>query len=200
MASLYLRSFQILPGHQESVGVAGDYVRIQKAIVPIWLETENGDKFQLEEGEEAQISRFKNLLISHDDVADQNVRLFVGDSARVGSAKLSGNVVVPGGLDVNNLKTVKQCSAVNSRKTVSNVSGQLVAASASRAFLIIQNKHSVGSIYVVFGAVAAVDTGIEIGPGEKLEFIGGIVPVGEISAIGNAVSNSDVVVVVGGFV
>lgn len=193
MASLYLRSFQIMPGHQESVGVTGDYVRIQKAVVPVWIETENGDKFQLEEGEEAQIMRFKNLLISHDDVADQNVSLFVGDAARVGSAKLSGNVSVVNALDQH------QCSAANSQKTVTTVAANVLPANPDRAFLIVQNKHNVGKIYIAFGGVATVGGGYEIAPGDALELVGGIVPVGAVSAIGDAASNAAVVVVEGTF-
>lgn len=193
MASLYLRSFQIMPGHQENVGVTGDYVRIQRAVVPVWVETENGDKFQLEEGEEAQIMRFRNLLISHDDVADQNVRIFVGDAARVGSAKLSGNVSVVNALDQH------QCSAANSQKTVTAVAANILPANPNRALLIVQNKHNVGTIYIAFGGVATVGNGYEIAPGEALELAGGIVPVGAVSAIGDAANNAAVVVVEGDF-
>lgn len=200
MASLNLYTFKIAPGGMEIPAINGDYVRIEKADVPLWVRTENGDNFLLDEGEEAQIQAFTRLNLSHEDAAEQVVRIFVGNGARVGSAKVSGEVSVPGGLNVNNLKTVMQCSAVSAQKTVTSVSTSFMAANLSRAFLIIQNRHSVGSIYLAFGPVATVGNGIEIAPGESIEFLGGVVPIGEISAIGNTVSNSDIAVVVGSFI
>lgn len=197
MASLNLRSFKIAPGHQEIVGISGDYVRVQKSLVPLWVETENGDKFDLVEGEEAQISKFTRLSLSHDDLADQNIRIFIGDGARVGSSKLSGNVAVPGGVNINNWRNVS-AGEVN-KATVTTVAVDLLPAQLGRAWLVIENQHSVGTVWINFDATAVAGSGLELGPGQKLSFTGGICPYGRVSAIGDAVSNGNIVIGRGGY-
>lgn len=198
MASLRLRTFQVAAGQSETIAVSGDYVRVEKATVPIWIETEQGDGFQLDEGEEASLAHFERLIFRHDDAADQQIRLFIGDGARVGSAKVSGEVSVPAGLNVNNLKTIVQASTVtNIARTVTTSVSFLASSNANRAYLIIQNKSSAGSIWVAIGDTPTVAKGVRIGPGEKLEFTGGIVPVQSVNAIGDTPNNAEVVVMEG---
>lgn len=92
---------------------------------------------------------------------------------------------------------VAQVSGVQATKTVTNASAVLVAANAARQSLIIQNKDAAGSIYLRFGAAAAVIAdGIEIGPKGFYE-ASGVVDVQEIRAIGSIASNANVIVVEG---
>lgn len=83
-------------------------------------------------------------------------------------------------------------------KTVTNTSGQLVAANPARRYLLIANYDASGVIYVnVAGGAAAVNPGsIKLGPGESVEFATWC-PSGVVSAIGTIASNWSVLVVEG---
>jgi glutamate 5-kinase len=85
---------------------------------------------------------------------------------------------------------------VNVNATVTNVSAQLLAANVNRAYLIIQNKDSAGTIYVNFGAAATVANGIAIAPGGAYE-LNGTCSTQQIFAIGSIGSNANVVTVEG---
>lgn len=84
------------------------------------------------------------------------------------------------------------------QKTVTNASAELVAANASRRYLLVQNKSSSGILYLNFsGAAATAANGLKILPGGSYETAGGFAPSGSITAIGDIASNADVVVVEG---
>jgi hypothetical protein len=85
----------------------------------------------------------------------------------------------------------------NTAATVTNASAQLVAANASRNYLLIQNNNTSGDIYVrLDGGAATTATGVKIPAGGSYELIG-YVPTGAITAIGSIASNANVVVVEG---
>jgi hypothetical protein len=80
--------------------------------------------------------------------------------------------------------------------TVTNVSGQLLAANSNRRVLLIQN-NGTGDIYLnLAGAAATVGNGIKLGPGQSYE-ASGYCPSAAIMAIGSIASNPNVVVVEG---
>lgn len=92
---------------------------------------------------------------------------------------------------------VAQMVPVNTAKTVTNVSGQLLAANASRQYLLIQNKDPSGILYVNFGAGAAtVANGVQIAPGGSYE-LDCVVPTTAVQCIGSIASNANVLVVEG---
>mgnify|MGYP001457245525 CR=1 FL=1 len=81
--------------------------------------------------------------------------------------------------------------------TVTNASAQLIAASATRRYALIQNKDVTGNIWVnLAGAAATTANGIKIGPGGSLE-IPSFAPTGAIFAIGDIASNANIVTVTG---
>jgi hypothetical protein len=81
--------------------------------------------------------------------------------------------------------------------TVTSTSGQLLAARATRRYLLIQNKDASGDIFVTLnGATATTAIGIKLTPGQALE-LQGFVPTGAINAIGSISSNANVVVIEG---
>lgn len=85
----------------------------------------------------------------------------------------------------------------NAQKTVTNASGQVLAANASRRYLLIQNNDTAGNVFVRLDGVAAtVSTGIKLVPGASLE-VQGFTPTGAIYAIGDIASNANVVAVEG---
>lgn len=87
-------------------------------------------------------------------------------------------------------------AGTNTQATVTNTSAQLVAANASRSYLLIQNKDATGNIYVTFGAAATVANGLLIPPGGSYELNCNILTA-QVNAIGDIASNANVVVVTG---
>lgn len=80
---------------------------------------------------------------------------------------------------------------------VTNASGQLLAANASRRYLLVQNNHATADLYVnLAGAAATTAAGVKIPAGGSLE-LAGYVPTAAITAIGSVASNTAVVVVEG---
>lgn len=89
-------------------------------------------------------------------------------------------------------------SVANTAKTVTTTSAQLVAANASRRYLLIQNKDAAGVIYVNFGAGAATTAnGVKIAAGGSFSADSSFCPNTAIQAIGDIASNANVVVVEG---
>lgn len=95
--------------------------------------------------------------------------------------------------DVNILNTGG--AFTQSQKTVTNASGQVFAAKASRRYLLIQNNDASGDVYVTLnGTAATTANGIKIAAGGSIE-IQGFAPTGAINAIGSIASNANVVAV-----
>lgn len=84
----------------------------------------------------------------------------------------------------------------NTQKTVTNASGQLVAANPNRKYLAIQNKDASGKIYINFGAAATAANGVLIKPDSFFELNCNVLTA-EIFAIGDIASNANIVVVEG---
>ena len=83
------------------------------------------------------------------------------------------------------------------QKTVTNASGALLAAKATRRYLLIQNNDSAGVVYVTLdGSTATTSNGIKVDAGGSYE-CQGYVPTGAINAIGSIASNANVVAVEG---
>lgn len=104
--------------------------------------------------------------------------------------------VVSGTVNVGNLPSVSSLFT-QAVETVTTTSGQLLAARATRRYLLIQNRNTSGFIYVnVTGAAATVAGGIELGPGDSYE-LATFCPTAAITAIGSIASNPNVLVVEG---
>lgn len=104
--------------------------------------------------------------------------------------------VVSGTVNVGNMPSVSSLFT-QVVQTVTTTSGQLLAARATRRYLLIQNRNTSGFIYVnVTGAAATVAGGIELGPGDSYE-LATFCPTAAITAIGSIASNPNVLVVEG---
>lgn len=80
---------------------------------------------------------------------------------------------------------------------VTNASAQLLAAKATRRYLLIQNNDVNGDVFVnLTGAAATTANGIKIGPGGSYE-CQGYAPTGAVTAIGSIAANANVIVVEG---
>lgn len=97
-----------------------------------------------------------------------------------------GNVAIT---NVNN-------ALVSAQRTVTNVSAVMIAANANRRYLLIQNKDSVGNLFVAFGVVATSANGVRIAPGASLT-IDAFCVNNSINVIGDIASNANVVSVEG---
>lgn len=92
---LQLHTFTVPANGYVTPPFDADYIRIKSALVPFRFQTDNRDDFILQEGEEADLARFQLLKIINLDGADQSISIYVGnDGAKVGSAKVSGNITV----------------------------------------------------------------------------------------------------------
>lgn len=83
----------------------------------------------------------------------------------------------------------------NAAITVTNASQQFAAANTARKYLLIQNKHKVGTIFVNFGAAATEENGVQISPGGSYE--PSTVPTNTVNIIGTEASNANVLLVLG---
>lgn len=85
----------------------------------------------------------------------------------------------------------------NTQVNVTNASGTIKAANPARRYLLIQNKDATEDIFVrLDGGGASAATGVKISAGGSYELTN-FVPNGAITAIGNIVSNTNVVIVEG---
>ncbi len=101
-----------------------------------------------------------------------------------------------GNVEVLNL-TAAQGAFEQTIVTVTNASGQLLAANAARRYLLIQNNDAAGDVYVTLdGTAATTAKGIKIAAGGSYE-CQGFVPSGAVFAIGSIANNPNVVAVEG---
>lgn len=180
--------FEIPAGQAVEFGAVGDYVRIKSASVAVRVEApDNGEFLDLEEGDSANLTRFNRLRISTQSASAQDVIILIGNGTTADSAKVGGAISIVGAA----------IPMASSQKTVTNASGTLAAANASRKLLIVQNNDASGVIYVnLSGAAATAANGVKIPAGGVL-LLDSVVPSGAVTAIGSIASNSNVVVVEG---
>jgi len=88
-------------------------------------------------------------------------------------------------------------AVTQSQNTVANTAGTLVAANATRRYLLIQNKDGTGNVFINFTTTATVANGIKIAPGGSFMADSSFCPNNVISAIGDIASNANVIVVTG---
>lgn len=142
-------------------------------------------------------------LLPGQQITDMSRRYSEFSIKNTGASVISG-VIIAGDIDFKDDQFVGVVSVsnvngpmVNTAKTVTNASAQLVAANASRRFLLIQNKDAAGNLFVTLdGTAATTANGIKIGSGSTL-ILDVFAPVGAIFAIGDVASNANIVVVEG---
>jgi hypothetical protein len=83
------------------------------------------------------------------------------------------------------------------QSAVTDSSLAIISANANRRYLMVQNKHETGNIYLNFsGNTASIVSGVLVGPGDSIE-MSSYCPTGQITAIGDIPSNTKVVTVLG---
>lgn len=110
------------------------------------------------------------------------------DSDRIGydRVSISGNIIAQ----------AKNGTPTQAAATVTTAAANLLAANASRRYMLIQNKDAAGNIWINLQGTAATQTnGIKIGPGQSYESGSLYCSAAAISAIGDIASNANIVVV-----
>ncbi len=103
---------------------------------------------------------------------------------------------ITGAMQITSQVPVQSGSFANSQKTVTNASAILVAANSARKYLLIQNQHATGNLYLQFGGAASIGPAIKVSPGGNYE-LNAVQSTQAIHAIGDVASNAAVVVVEG---
>ena len=172
---------------------AGGFFRILAATGAVKVEFyRNGSLLAAPENVQAglwRVGEIDRVRINDQSGASNAVEIMIDDS-QVGYDRAAGSVSI-----VANVPS--QFVGANTQKTVTTTSAQLVAALATRKYLLVQNKDATGNIYLNFGAGAATTAnGLKIGPGQSYELNCNI-STAAIQAIGDVASNANVIVIEG---
>lgn len=173
-------------GEVKTFLVQGDYFELIDApssTVDVILSDRSGAQLSRMIGAEASFynapGRFEMVQITSQ--AAQTVKFFIADGT-AGTRRTSGVIRLADQLN----------TFVGAQATVTNASAQIAPANAARRYLLIQNNHPTGSIYIAFGVAATLTAGIKIAPGGFYEMTGPV-STQEIRAIGDIASNTNVV-------
>lgn len=167
--------------------VAGQYFKILSATGAVRVESEFGALSGLIAGYGLEDTPFSYLYITDQSGATNQVSIVVGDEKFVDTR-------VTGSVTFGPLNT----SFVGAASNVTNASAQVLAANASRKYLLIQNNAASGDIYIrLDGGVVTTANGIKISSGGGAYELSTVVPSGAITAIGSVALNPDVIIVEG---
>lgn len=177
------------------VSLQGEYFELRTAASAIdveLLDRSGGVVSLIEQAQESDYvrpGRYETVRITNGATA-QAVQFWYG-SGDAGSRRFSGSV--SGTVNIGNTSG----AFTQAQATVTNASGQLLAANAARRYLLIQNNDTSGDIYVTLdGTAATTAKGLKIAAGGALE-LQGYAPTGAINAIGSLATQSNVVTVEG---
>jgi hypothetical protein len=182
-------TIKIASGAVGYLNAKGDYIRIRSASVTVNIRSEESDEYvELDQGDEAYLTPFKVLQLSHADAAEQTFIVYIGgNGTRAGSSKVGGSVTISG----------LQGAHAWANPTVTTAAANVFAANTARRFLLIQNNHATGNVYARWdGTAATVATGKLIPPGGEL-VLDAYAPTSAVSLIGDVASNAAVVAVQG---
>lgn len=156
-----IRKIKIAPGQAFELTAAGNYVRVRYSAVDLTIENMDkaGEIVELSQGDDVELSSFKNLRISHDSLAEQEVKLLIATNKKAGSSQVSGTISFGAG------------GMSQSRATVSNAASvQLLPANTARKYLLIQNNDlSTVMRLTLDGSAAKAGEGFRIEPGASFE-------------------------------
>lgn len=126
------------------IGAVGDYVRVKDSAVAVRVESPDlGEYLQMEAGDAVILSRFNRLNISHDDAAEQDVSLLVGDGTRSESStvhRLVGSIAV----DSAGQFTTQTVTVA------AGVATQVLPANANRRAIILHSRSGSTNMYYGF--------------------------------------------------
>lgn len=134
----------------------GDYIRVHESAQPLTAENpDNSESVELYEGDDANLSAFQELRLSHGAAGTVEAIIYVGNGTRAGSSRIGGDV------------GIKQGSALAlAAEAVSDAAGVIAASSSTRKALHIRNGG--GALIAIGPAGVTVETApIHLEPGEE---------------------------------
>lgn len=178
---------QNIPANESwTINANGNYIFLRTCGVSVVVEArENSEQAELSQGDSAEFTEFSQLTITNPTGAALLVVVQISKNKAVRSSQVGGSVA---------LSSPVNGAGANAQKTVTTTAAQLVAANATRKYLLIQNKDPVGSIWINFSGTATQANGYRLGPGDAEKFDCNLLT-GAVSAIGDISSNANVVVV-----
>lgn len=129
---------------------------------------------------------FTQLLIENTAQAGKRLRIFYGVDIDF-QAGVNSSIAISGSVSVADYPTTNFTSDTF---TVTNVSQLFLAMNLN--YLLVQNNHATGNIFLSFGSPATLTNGVKIGPGGSYEITGHRTST-SIYAIGDIASNTAVV-------
>lgn len=188
MLPVKLYSFNVAAGGSYRLLVAGKYFKILSATGPVSVLSDFGTLAPMIAGYGLTDTAFSYLYITDLSGASNDVQIVVGDRNFVDS-RITGQVVF----------APLQATFSQAAPVVTNAAGgvQLLAAYASRKYLLIQNNNAAaGDIFVTLdGTAPTTANGIKIAAAGGSYELSMVVPSGVIKAIGNIANNPNVIVV-----
>lgn len=168
---------------------AGDFFRLLECNNPIDV------RFYTNEAEQVKAEGISEGYAEKFTIQFQRIKITSATTQTLQFVVRLGNTVA---YDAPPVGAALQGAFTQTQKTVTNASGQLIAANNMRRYLMIQNNDASGAVYITLdGTAATIAKGIKLEANGGSYEIQGFVPVGAINAIGNIASNSNVVVVEG---
>lgn len=82
---------------------AGNYIYLKSALAPITFRTASNDEVILEQGDSVTLDAFTYLLISHNEVSEQDIVLYTGTNNEINAAKINGSIEVSNLLKRNSI-------------------------------------------------------------------------------------------------
>lgn len=177
--------FVIAAGGMQLLPVTGEKFLVKTTTGPVNVRWTGGELSALEAGQGYNVRKgFAQLTLTNSGAGAITGTIQIADDDFIDN-RIAGSVSISGGT-----------TFVPTAPAVTNVSGVLLAANASRKYQLIQNNHATGNIWLGFGVPAVVGVGVQVKAGGNID-TGVFAHVGAINAIGDVANNTLVAVIEG---
>lgn len=148
---------QLAAGQLEEIFVGrGDYVRVAESSVPLIVDSpEHYELVTLSEGDDAKLTPFNRLRLSHETAGTVEVLIYIGNGTHASSARLGGEVAI------------RQAGSMNlTAAAVTDTAAPICPPAANRRALHVRNT---GGAAVGLGpaGITTADAPILLEPGEE---------------------------------
>lgn len=155
-------------GSSVIIGVVGNFLRLVSAPGPVRFDAiDNQETVELELGDAAELTAFRQLVLSDPAGLGGEVVFYVGNNTKLLSARIGGSVVIESGAVV--VESEAPAASVSEYTSAVGTSAvNAFSANSNRRALFVQNLSDTADLWVRFGAAPAVGTGIKLEPGASL--------------------------------
>lgn len=175
--------FAIAAGGMQLMPMAGEKFIIESATGPVDVSWKDGKVLSRQAGQGYGVrGGFTQLILNNSGASAITGVIAINDDDAIDN-RIAGTVSISGGTNLG-----------NSAPAVTTASTVLIAANANRKYLLIQNNHGAGIIYLNFSAPATVGNGLRVKPDGAYESTGQAVHLGAVNVIGDVANNAVIVV------